>query len=152
MFYVEEEYCGVLDLPIDLGILWFFQSDCLGESEECLRFAHHNGLEMGVWVIDDMDSSEWVLVHKISFADIEFPGPLADSDFVTKDRVDILAFHPNSDAIFLSYRGDFFCYDFNSKALENFMCYHPSATVDMLFQVYPFLECICSLANAQGRI
>ncbi|XXG58529.1 hypothetical protein AAC387_Pa04g0823 [Persea americana] len=103
MFHVEEEYCGVLDLPIDLGILWFFQSNCLGESEECLRFAHHNGLEMGVWVLDDMDSSEWVLVHKISFADIEFPGPLADSDFVTKDPMDILAFHPNSDAIFLRY-------------------------------------------------
>ncbi|KAJ8617271.1 hypothetical protein MRB53_013457 [Persea americana] len=54
---------------------------------------------MGVWVIDDMDSSEWVLVHKISFADIEFPGPLADSDFVTKDR--------NAYALWPMHRGGF---------------------------------------------
>lgn len=138
MFDVKEEYCKVLDLPTDLGISRFVHSDCLGGYEGRLSYAYHDDLKMEVWMIDSTDTSKWVLKHRINLY-----------DFTEKPR-DILAFHPNLDAVFLTIQFDFFCYDFSSRALKRIMCYNP--WVGMLLRVFPFSKCLRSLANAYRRI
>lgn len=139
LFDVEEEYCEVFKLPNDLGVKC---SHCLGECEGCLCYAYHNGSEMQVLKIDRRNSNEWVLKHSINLDHIAF----VDSDSETKEQLDILAFHPNLDAIFLGNSGHFFCYDFNSGASESIV--NHGDFLDVLFRVFPFLECLRFLANA----
>lgn len=101
LFDVEEDYCEVFKLPNDLGEKC---SHCFGECEGCLCYAYHNGSKMQVLMIDGRNTNEWALKHSINLDDIEF----VDSDSETKKQLDILAFHPNLDAIFLRNRGHFF--------------------------------------------
>ncbi|KAJ8617272.1 hypothetical protein MRB53_013458 [Persea americana] len=139
LFDVEEDYCEVFKLPNDLGEKC---SHCFGECEGCLCYAYHNGFEMLVLMIDGRNTNEWALKHSINLDDIEF----VDSDSETKKQLDILAFDPNLDAIFLRNRGHFFCYDFNSRALQSIV--NREDPFDMLFRVFPFSECLRFLANA----
>ncbi|KAJ8617269.1 hypothetical protein MRB53_013455 [Persea americana] len=139
LFDVEEDYCEVFKLPNDLGEKC---SHCLGECEGCLCFAYHNGSKMQVLMIDGRNTNEWALKHSIDLDDIEF----VDSDSETKKQLDILAFDPNLDAIFLRNRGHFFCYDFNSGALQSIV--NREDPFDMLSRVFPFSECLRFLANA----
>lgn len=149
MFDVEEEHCKVLNLPSDLGVSIFFDRNCLGESEGCLNYAYHNDSKMEVWMIDSSNPGDWILKHSFDLDDCELSDPSDDSDPIPKDPLRILAFHPNLDAIFFRNQGDFFCRYFDGGTLEKFISYEPSAN---MFRLYPFSECLCSLAGARRRI
>ncbi|XXG58532.1 hypothetical protein AAC387_Pa04g0826 [Persea americana] len=152
MFDVEKEYCEVFSLRPYSGTAWYIPSNCLGESQGFLNYAHHNGSTMEVWMTHSTNSGEWILKHMINLDDIEFPESSEDSNPITEEPLDILAFHPNKDVIFLRDQGDFFCYDFTSGELETIMCYDSSTTADMWFRVFPFSECLRILANAHRKI
>lgn len=91
-------------------------------------------------------TSKWVFRHSVNLFDIGFLLPSVDTDLITEEWQGILAFHPNLDAIFLSNKGHFFCYDFNSGASQSIVIHGDPS--DMLFRVFPFSECLRFLANA----
>ncbi|RWR91303.1 F-box-like protein [Cinnamomum micranthum f. kanehirae] len=152
-FDVEEQYIRVMNLPTYLDTPEFIRSICFGESQGGLYYAYLNGSKMEVWMSEE---SEWVVKHRINLDNIGFPEPLLDVDLyefpIDVEPVDILAFHPNKDAIFLRNQGDFLCYDFTSGALETVMRCDSGATVSMWYLVFPFSKCLRTLANAHRRI
>ncbi|RWR91301.1 F-box-like protein [Cinnamomum micranthum f. kanehirae] len=151
-FDVEEEYIEVMNLPTYSDTQQFIPSICLGESQGCLNYAYHNGSKMEVWM---GENSEWVVKHRINLDDVEFPEPLEDPVFfedpIIEEPLDILAFHPTKDAIFLRNQGVFLCYDFTNGAFDIVMRYDYGATISMCYWVFSFSECLRSLANAHPR-
>ncbi|XXG58530.1 hypothetical protein AAC387_Pa04g0824 [Persea americana] len=153
MFDVEEQYISVTNLPTNSDTPEFITSVCFGESQGALHYAYHNDSKMEVWMFEE---SEWVVKHKINLKNIGFPKPLLDVDLyefpIDVEPVDILAFHPTKDAIFLRNQGDFLCYDFTSGALETVMRCDSGATVSMWYLVFPFSKCLRILANAHQSV
>lgn len=105
-------------------------TECLGvcEGRLCLAISNGHNLLL-VWVLEDCESRKWVLKHSAEHGLKE--GPL-----------DIMAFHPSSDAVLVRRSHDFYWYDFLSRSLEKIMsCSNPADNYAMGFRVYPFSEC-----------
>lgn len=146
-FDVKEESCQMIELPTELWIPVVFPcSECLGESDGSLMYAHYDGSIMKIWSLDDTDANEWVMTRIVSICAVDDLTPMPIASF------NILAFHPHLDKVFLQVGDKILSYDFPSRSLAE-VCILSCEDVNYFwFWVQPFSECLCSLEGTYRRL
>ncbi|XXG73396.1 hypothetical protein AAC387_Pa07g2320 [Persea americana] len=157
-FDIEEERFDFIRLPDDLSIPVYTRlrlkeaMTCLGLCQGRLYYACHNWSHIQLWMFDDCEPSKWVLTHGVELQVFRSINPTLVDDRIALDvlgleedpvPLDILAFHPLLDAVFVRILDGFYWYHAQSRKLEIITSCSPWTTADMRFRVYrihPFSE------------
>ncbi|XP_077246578.1 F-box protein At5g07610-like isoform X1 [Tasmannia lanceolata] len=114
-FDIKEESCELIELPEAANRVTF---GCIGECGGCLHYADFNAYRMEIWALRDYQSNEWELKHCIRMQDLvkQLPEP----DWPDWRCFHLIAFHPDTEVLFLQMKGKILSYHLNSSKLENF--------------------------------
>ncbi|CAN6203238.1 unnamed protein product [Urochloa humidicola] len=118
---MEGKSCRTITLPDESSFLPF-----VGQSQGHLHFAgglvereggYLKWAGLSIWVLEEFDTEEWVLKHRVSF--LELFGPMNSLDGFNRS---VLAIHPDRNLIFILQNSNqkLISYDMDSKELHAF--------------------------------
>jgi hypothetical protein len=90
-------------------------------------------LGLSVWVLEDCDTDDWVLKHKVSFLEL-----FAKKWCAEDDDYNVLAIHPDHDMLFFAHHGNNKLVSYDMKSKES-LAFHTPINSHGLFT--PYVPC-----------
>ncbi|KAJ3678019.1 hypothetical protein LUZ60_001822 [Juncus effusus] len=122
--------CDLIQLPEPMN-----RDGKIGHSQGNLYYAHIDGDKIKIWMLKDLKSSkEWKLKHEINLREMT----TERNDGREQNQINLLAFHPEKDLVYLWVPGKMICYNLSETKLEGVWEFGKEREKAFLIQIWLF--------------